>query len=259
MVFLCRARFERCIATRTPLLDATLTSAVPINPFQLQQEFAMSSRLYLIAVITGLSVAQARAADSPSGYLIQGEDGAPVSTGYGGCVHTSAWTPDSSYRQCDPRPVAMELPAPVQAATVQPAPDPASAPVATTLLRISMATLFDFDSAVLRADAGPALDDLARQLTEADYQKIEVVGHADRIGRAEYNQQLSEKRARAVREYLAAHGIDGSKIAVSGVGSIEPLTAGDCEGLRGKRLVSCLQPDRSAEVTVTGRQTSAMR
>ena len=229
----------------------------------------MSSRLYLIAVITGLSVAQARAADSPSGYLIQGEDGAPVSTGYGGCVHTSAWTPDSSYRQCDPRPVAMELPAPVQAATVQPAPEPASAPVVagtpavepsrTVLLRISMATLFDFDSPVLRADAGPALDDLARQLTEADYQKIEVVGHADRIGRAKYNQQLSEKRARAVREYLAARGIDGSKITVSGAGSSEPLTAGKCEGLRGKRLVSCLQPDRSAEVTVTGRQTSAMR
>jgi OmpA-OmpF porin, OOP family len=255
MVFPWRARFGRCIATRTPLLDATLNTAFPINPFHLQQEFAMSSRLYLIAVITGLSVAQARAADNPSGYLIQGQDGSPVSTGYGECVHTSAWSPDSSYRQCDPRPVAMELPAPVTVVSESPMVE---APRAV-LLRISMATLFDFDSAVLRADAGPALDDLARQLTEADYQKIDIVGHADRIGRAKYNQQLSEKRAKAVREYLAAHGIDGSKIAVSGAGSSEPLTAGKCEGLRGKRLVSCLQPDRSAEVTVTGTQTSAMR
>jgi OOP family OmpA-OmpF porin len=184
-------------------------------------------------------------------------------------VHTSAWTPDSSYRQCDPRPVAKELPAPVEAATFQTAPDPMPAPVVagtpavepsrTVLFRISMATLFDFDSAILRGDAGPALDDLARQINEADYQKIDIVGHADRIGRAKYNQQLSEKRGRAVRDYLAAHGVDGSKITVSGAGSSEPLTAGKCEGLRGKGLVSCLQPDRSAEVTVTGTQASAMR
>jgi OOP family OmpA-OmpF porin len=269
MVFLRGARFARCIAMRAPLLEATLNIAFPINPFHLQQEFHMSSRLSLIAVIAGLSVAQAHAADNPSGYLIHGQDGSPVSVGYGGCVRTSAWTPDSSYRQCDPRPVAMELPAPVEAATVQTAPDSAPAPVIagtaavepsrSVLLRISMATLFDFDSAILRGDAGPALDDLAKQLTQANYQKIDIVGHADRIGRAKYNQQLSEKRARAVREYLAAHGVDGSKITVSGAGSSEPLTAGKCEGLRGMRLVSCLQPDRSAEVTVTGTQASAMR
>jgi OOP family OmpA-OmpF porin len=239
IVFLRRARFDRCIAMRAPLLAATLNTAFPINPSHLQQEFAMSNRLYLFALITGFSVAQARAADNPSGYLIQGQDGSPVTAGYGACVHTSAWTDGSSYRQCNPRPVAMLLPAP--------------------LLRISMATLFDFDSAVLRVDAGPALDDLAKQLSDADYQKIDIVGHADRIGRTKYNQQLSEKRAMAVRQYLAAHGIDESKIAVSGAGTSEPLTAGKCEGLRGKELVSCLQPDRSAEVTVTGRQSSAMR
>jgi OOP family OmpA-OmpF porin len=153
----------------------------------------------------------------------------------------------------------MLLPAPVEVPTVQISRDPSAAPVAGALLRISMATLFDFDSAVLTVDAGPALDDLAKQLSDADYQKIDIVGHADRIGPTKYNHQLSEKRAMAVSQYLAAHGIDESKIAVSGAGTSEPLTAGKCEGLRGKPLVSCLQPDRSAEVTVTGRQSSAMR
>jgi OOP family OmpA-OmpF porin len=125
--------------------------------------------------------------------------------------------------------------------------------------RISMDALFDFDKAVLRADAGPALDELVKQLTLAEYQNVDIVGHADRIGGAKYYQRLSEERAKAVREYLAAHGVDGTKIAVLGVGSSEPVTGSQCKGLRGTRLISCLQPDRFAEVTVTGTQTSAMR
>jgi OOP family OmpA-OmpF porin len=202
----------------------------------------MFSRSYLIAVIAASSVAQARAADDPAGYLISAQESAPVTSAYG-CVRTSQWTPDMSYRQCDPLPVAKEVAAPAHAAP----------------LRITMETLFDFDSALLSADAGPALDGLVKQLAQADYQTVKIVGHADRIGRAKYNQRLSEQRAEAVRNYLAARGIDGSKIAVSGVGSSESVTRSQCEGLEGKPLIACLQPDRSAEVRVIGTQTSAMR
>jgi outer membrane protein OmpA-like peptidoglycan-associated protein len=199
----------------------------------------MFNRLYLIVVVAGLSVAQARAADHAAGYLIS-SDGAPVASGYGGCVRTSQWTPDASYRQCDPLPVAMQV-----------------APAAP--LRITIETLFEFDSALLSADAGPAFDGLLKQLSQADYQTVAIVGRADRLGRAKYNQQLSEQRAEAVRDYLVAHGIDGSKIAISGAGSTESVTRSQCKGLQGEDLVSCLQPDRSAEVRVIGRQASAMR
>lgn len=198
----------------------------------------MFNRLSLIAVIAGMSVAQARAADEPAGYLISSHDGAPVTAGYGACVRTSQWTPDASYRQCDPRPVALQ---------------------AAALVRISMDTLFDFDSALLKADAGAALDKLAKQLTQADYQTVNIVGRADRIGSAKYNQRLSEQRAAAVREYLVAHGIDGAKIVVSGAGSAESATRSQCKGLQGEQLISCLQPDRSAEVRVTGVRRLAMR
>ena len=211
----------------------------------------MFNRLHLIAVIAGLSAAQARAADDPAGYLVSGQNSTPVISGYGACVRTSQWTPDMSHRECDPRPV--EVLAPAQA-TPASATETAPRPV---LVRISMDTLFDFDSAVLRP--GPALDKLAQELSQADYQTVRIVGRADRIGRAKYNQQLSEQRARAVRDYLAAHGVDSSKIAVSGVGSAEPVTGERCKGLQREVLVSCLQPDRNAEVTVVGTQTSAMR
>jgi len=182
----------------------------------------MSSQLCLLATIAALSVAQARAADEPAAYLVSARDGAPVASAYGGCVRTSQWTPDSSYRQCEPVP-----------------------------FRIAMDALFDFDSAVLTADAGAALDSLAMHLAEADYQTVHIVGHADRIGGPKYNQRLSEQRAKAVRDYLVAQGMDASKIAVSGVGSSEPLTGSHCTDLQGEPLVACLQPDRYAEVTVT--------
>ena len=226
----------------------------------------MSHRLYFIAVLAGLSVAQARAADNQTGYLISGQNSAPVTSGYGGCVHTLEWTADMSYRQCDPRPAVVEVPAPVKA--VEAAPEPAVVVVQEAVVveaprpvpfRISMDALFDFDRSVLRADAGPALDQLAKDLTGADYQKVEIVGHADRIGAVRYNQKLSEQRAKAVREYLSGHGIDGAKITAAGVGKSEPVTGDLCKGVRGKRLVSCLQPDRFAEVTVTGTQTQAER
>jgi outer membrane protein OmpA-like peptidoglycan-associated protein len=267
------ATFERGIAMRTPFADATLAPLsllTSINPNHLKQEFPMSSWLYLFAVIAGLSVAKAHSADDPSAYLIQGQDSSPVTTGYGGCVHTSAWVSGLSYRQCDPQPIAMERPvppAPVETAAIQKEPEPmrmvAESPTpqapSAVPFRLSMDALFDFDSAILRTDAGAALDVLARQIAQADYRNIDIVGHADRIGRAKYNQQLSEARAKAVREYLVAHGADGSRIAVSGVGSSAPVTGSDCEAMRGKLLVSCLQRDRYAEVKVTGTQASAMR
>jgi outer membrane protein OmpA-like peptidoglycan-associated protein len=191
----------------------------------------MSSKfVYLIAVLGVMSVAQARAADDAAAYLVSGPERAPVTLAHGGCVRTSQWTPDSSYGPCQPLP-----------------------------FRVAMDALFDFDSAVLNIDAERALDALTQHLAEADYQKVEIIGRADRIGRADYNRKLSEQRAQAVRDYLVAQGMDRSKIAISGLGSVESATRSLCESFHGEALVQCLQPDRSAEVTVIGTQASAMR
>ena len=191
----------------------------------------MSSKfVYLIAVLGGMSVAQSRAADDAAAYLVSGPERTPVTLAHGGCVRTSQWTPDSSYGPCQPMP-----------------------------FRVAMDALFDFDSAVLNLDAERALDALTQHLTEADYQKVEIIGRADRIGRADYNRKLSEQRAQAVRDYLVAQGMDRSKIAISGLGSVESATRSLCESFHGEALVQCLQPDRSAEVTVIGTQASAMR
>jgi OOP family OmpA-OmpF porin len=191
----------------------------------------MSSKfVHFIAVLGGLSAAQACAAEDAAAYLVSGPDRAPVTLAHGGCVRTGQWTPDSSYRQCEPLP-----------------------------FRVAMDALFDFDSAVLNIDAERALTALTRHLAQAEYQKVEIVGRADRIGRAAHNRKLSEQRAEAVRDYLVAQGMDRSKITVSGAGSVESATRALCESFHGEALIQCLQPDRSAEVTVIGTQASAMR
>jgi OOP family OmpA-OmpF porin len=206
----------------------------------------------VVTLVSGFSITAARAADDAAGYLTTSQ-GAPV-TASGECVHTGEWTQGMRFANCEPQPVKAEV-----------APAPVQAPEVVVIVReaitmpftLSLDTLFDFDSATLKADADAALDALAQQIGRADYQKVDIVGHADRIGAPLYNQRLSERRAQAVRAYLAAHGVDESKISFSGVGSSDPATGAQCNGLRGARLIACLQPDRFAEVTVAGTQSSA--
>ena len=212
----------------------------------------MYTRSFPVALIAALSLAQARAAEEPAGYLVSAQDGSPVTTAAGACVRTSQWTTGASYRSCDPLPAAKLVPATVETAAI-------GSPMPAEPMRVSMNTLFDFDSAVLRADASPALDALAKQLTQGRYQKVDIVGHADRMGPGKYNQKLSEQRAEAVRDYLLSRGLDATKVNAIGVGATEPLTGKECRGLYGKPLVYCLQRDRYTEITVLGTQTSAMR
>ena len=220
----------------------------------------MSKYRLSIAVVTlvgGFSITAARAADDAAGYLTTSQ-GAPV-TASGECVHTGEWTQGMRFANCEPQPVRAEVaPAPVQASAVVEEVVVVREAIAVAMpFTLSLDTLFDFDSATLKADADAALDALAQQIGRADYQKVDIVGHADRIGAPLYNQRLSERRAQAVRAYLATHGVDESKISFSGVGSSDPATGTQCNGLRGARLITCLQPDRFAEVTVVGTQTSA--
>src|SRR5882672_3266240 len=211
----------------------------------------------VVTLVSGFSITAARAADDAAGYLTTSQ-GAPV-TASGECVHTGEWTQGMRFANCEPQPVKAEVaPAPVQAPAVVEEVVVVREAIAVAMpFTLSLDTLFDFDSATLKADADAALDTLAQQIGRADYQKVDIVGHADRIGAPLYNQRLSERRAQAVRAYLAAHGVDESKISFSGVGSSDPATGTQCNGLRGARLIACLQPDRFAEVTVVGTQSSA--
>lgn len=93
---------------------------------------------------------------------------------------------------------------------------------------ISLQIQFQRDSAVLGADAGRQLDELWLALGDPQLRtrSIEISGHTDASGDAEYNRQLSERRAEAVRKYVAAKGppVDVSLLSVVGHGESQLLT-----------------------------------
>lgn len=99
------------------------------------------------------------------------------------------------------------------------------------------------DAAV--AAAGTSYDALSTQ----EGLELTVIGHADRTGKADVNQTLSEKRAESVKAYLVSKGINADAIQTAGRGSSEPVTkADDCKKLKGKKLSACLAPDRRIEL-----------
>ena len=149
-----------------------------------------------------------------------------------------------------PEPVAQPEPEPQPRPTPPPPPPPPPEPVTVTL---SADALFDFDSADLSTAGRQELDVLVEDLRGLDYEVLIVTGHTDRIGPAEYNDGLSERRAEAVSEYLVGSGVPSGDIRTSGVGSDNPVTSpSDCEGPVTNALIACLQPDRRVEVEVSG-------
>jgi len=83
--------------------------------------------------------------------------------------------------------------------------------------------LFDFDKAAIRPTAEPALQDIARAIQAAPAGRVAIEGHTDSKGTASYNQTLSVKRANAVLQWLANHGVDKARLAAKGYGDTRPV------------------------------------
>jgi len=84
---------------------------------------------------------------------------------------------------------------------------------------------FDSNQATLTARGRAALDRLIPVLTQAPHASIEIGGHTDGFGAPDYNQDLSRRRAEAVKEYLTTHGVTHELTAV-GYGATKPLATG---------------------------------
>ncbi|MCX7605881.1 MAG: OmpA family protein [Bacteroidia bacterium] len=82
---------------------------------------------------------------------------------------------------------------------------------------------FDFDRHTLRAEAPPALDTVIQVLRQYPTLILQVSGHTDSIGTREYNQGLSERRARTVYNYLMEKNIAPHRLQWIGYGEDRPL------------------------------------
>lgn len=95
------------------------------------------------------------------------------------------------------------------------------------LVHFESDVLFDIDSAVIKPAAQDALDQASGVLTEFPKTAVVVQGHTDSTGTELHNQELSERRARAVVAYLAGRGIDPDRMAPIGYGEGQPIASND--------------------------------
>ena len=139
--------------------------------------------------------------------------------------HTSYVTGGLSYeyRLRPPPPVVAEAPPP-------PPPAPPAPPMKKKL--ILRGVNFDFDKSNIRSDAKPILDEAVSTLNEEHSVSVSVEGHTDSRGTDAYNQKLSERRAKAVADYLSGHGVDGSRLSTVGYGESRPVATNDTDAGR---------------------------
>ena len=175
------------------------------------------------------------------------------------CWRDANWTPATGVLPCDgvpkpaapaPAPAPARAPAPaVVAPAPAPAPKPAAAPVAPVSEKVTFAAdaFFDVDKAVLKKDAGAKLDDLVSKVKGINLEVIIAVGHTDSDGSDKYNQQLSVRRAEAVKKYLVSKGIEPNRVYMEGKGEKAPVA--DNKTKEGKAK------NRRVEIEVVGTRT----
>lgn len=127
--------------------------------------------------------------------------------------------------QVDPQEVARILDTrPMKMRSIRLADDdgPVQAAAPTAL---SLPVRFAFDSAQIAVSARVQLDALAEGIKLLPAERgVQIDGHTDAVGNDAYNNQLSQRRAIAVKQYLVqVHGIDAARLQTAGYGKSQPI------------------------------------
>ena len=168
----------------------------------------------LLAAALGLLVASAmpaHAGDKKVNNYVRSSDGSVVRDGNGDCVRstdkTTVLLEECGYKVAEKKPAMVEVVAEKK-----------------VIEHIVINDIqFAFDSAELRDVDKAKLDDVSARLQKYDGNTMTVIGYTCSIGPEAYNMKLSERRANAVADYLAAAGADRSKMTVSGMGEANPI------------------------------------
>ena len=102
--------------------------------------------------------------------------------------------------------------------------------------------LFDFDKSAIRPENREILSRIAGVLLASHGYRLYVYGHTDDVGAADYNRELSDRRARAVRNYLVHAGVPEAVVEAKGFGESSPSARG--------RSASARQKNRRVEIGV---------
>ena len=110
---------------------------------------------------------------------------------------------------------------------------------------------FDYDTTIIKPEYFPQIDQIVSVLSHKPGATAVIEGHADRRTRssAKYNQDLSERRAQAVRSYMVGKGVDAGRLNAVGYGFTRPKVAPD--------LVNGNPENRRVEIYIRGAGTNA--
>lgn len=174
-----------------------------------------------------------------SGYVNVG--GNALRTGGGECMKLGGFSEENQVNACEGIEETAEVaaePEPAPEPEAAPAPEPVKKEPIITTVSVGGEALFDSNSAELNANSEQAMKDLVEKLgTFQEIMSIEVVGHTDSAGEADYNQALSERRAAAVAAYIA-DAYPTVNISSSGMGENSPIsTNSTAEGRQMNRRV----------------------
>ena len=84
---------------------------------------------------------------------------------------------------------------------------------------------FDFDKSVIRPSYAPKLDDIAARLMANPGMTLRIEGYTDSTGTTAYNQKLSERRAKAVIDYLSRQGVPATAMTMEAMGETHPIAS----------------------------------
>jgi outer membrane protein, adhesin transport system len=103
---------------------------------------------------------------------------------------------------------------------------------------------FETNSAKIKPVSYPVLDNAIKTLKDWGDSNVEVAGHTDKrdTSKADYNQKLSEKRAKSVSDYLIKHGIEAKRLTAKGYGFDNPVAENDPkDGNKANRRVELIR------------------
>jgi OmpA-OmpF porin, OOP family len=82
---------------------------------------------------------------------------------------------------------------------------------------------FETASANLKPESTSILDGVAATIMRCKCSRVDIRGYTDSVGKPEYNQKLSERRANAVKDYLESHGVAQGILTAQGFGEENPI------------------------------------
>ncbi len=114
--------------------------------------------------------------------------------------------------------------------------------------------LFDTGRAELNPGAGRKLDQLAQFLGEHKDRRVQIDGFTDSVGTDSYNEDLSHRRANAVKSALMVRGVDASRIGTEGYGKAYPVANNNDSGGRqlNRRVEVVIGPDNGTPIAPRG-------